>query len=940
MHVNVQGISNKIDSIEVLLLEENPDIFCVSEHWSSEAALESINWKNYKFVCSFGRVDHKHGGTAIFSHLDIKIKQLSYIDGVCMELDFEACGGLFDIHNKKFGLLTVYRSPNGCFDSFFNNLTASLEILKEHCSDIVLCGDLNIDSLKPSRPLRILCDIFDCFNMKYILNKATRIYTNKNGRTSTTAIDYMATNIATNTVSFNIIQPNIADHLAQILSINTPKASENTDKRCHESAVYRNFDSNNMANLKALLQDNDWNSLLHLGDVDDVFEAFNSVFMWCMDISCPYIKTKIRKNKNDNWISEEVRESSRGLRELFWLKSYFHIPELELKYKNNKKNHRQLIQKTKRQYYCNKIDSASNKPKVLWQIVNKIRNKEEKFDKVLTLNINDVATSEKLIVSNAFASYFSSVAVDLVERVHGGFRPNILYTIKCDRTFIFTPVCSRDVEYVLRSLKNKKSGGADGISNYLLKSVEEHIVEPLTIVVNKSFETGRFPSGLKTALVKPLHKKDCRTNIENYRPISLLSAFSKVIEKIAYGQIFDFLQKFKVLDKCQHGFTKHKSTETALFDCMDLVYKNLDDNNYVVGIFFDITRAFDCVDVNLLIDKLFSFGFRGVSLDWMVSFLTDRYISVNVNGARSSEIKIPLGVPQGSVLGPLCFLLMINDLPGYFKSGYPIIFADDTSVIVSTKKPEDLERFIINTVTNMRTWCAMNRLVLNDNKTKFVYFHKRRPLPNLQEQFTTETCVDLLGVKVDDNLSWNYHIEHVCKRLSSAYYAIHQLRSTLTRNNLIEMYYSLAYSIISYNVIVWGVGVEWKRVFVAQKRLVRLIFNIKYRNTCKNAFMENAILTFPCILVYKCVVFVRENAGKFEKYKSLHKYSTRNVCNITYPRHKLTLYEKSPTYFCIKIYNRLPDILKSISSVNLFKAEVKKYLASHAFYSIDEYLDM
>lgn len=221
-------------------------------------------------------------------------------------------------------------------------------------------------------------------------------------------------------------------------------------------------------------------------------------------------------------------------------------------------------------------------------------------------------------------------------------------------------------------------------------------------------------------------------------------------------------------------------------------------------------------------------GIRGLALDWINSYLSKRQMKVKVSNSFSDKFSVELGVPQGSVLGPLLFLIAINDLPNFLSDGSLVLFADDASIALASDTSEGLLGAVNQTITEMSNWCEMNRLILNNDKTSVVYFHKKRILP-IDDLFVPSTKV--LGIFMDDDLTFESQIQYLAKKLNSAYYAILQLKSTLDIRSLINVYYAMVYSIISYNIIIWGQAVNWHRIFIAQKRIIRLIFNIKHRDS-------------------------------------------------------------------------------------------------------------
>lgn len=253
---------------------------------------------------------------------------------------------------------------------------------------------------------------------------------------------------------------------------------------------------------------------------------------------------------------------------------------------------------------------------------------------------------------------------------------------------------------------------------------------------------------------------------------------------------------------------------------------------YVATLFFDLSRAFDTIDIKFVKFKLDRLGIRGPILEWIISFLSQRKLVVNVNNVNSDKFNIDIGAAQGSVLAPLIFLLYINDLT---LPGYMINFADDTSVVLSSTTLDELKIIIERAIQQMNLWCFSNRLILNEDKTVRAEFFKSAPHMSLDYQVEK---VKFLGSYLDPKLSWSCQIDHICKKLNSSYFALLKLKHTVTPATLLQIYYSLVYPHLSYNIILWGTATEINRVFVAQKRTIRLMFNLGNRESCREYFRE------------------------------------------------------------------------------------------------------
>ena len=320
---------------------------------------------------------------------------------------------------------------------------------------------------------------------------------------------------------------------------------------------------------------------------------------------------------------------------------------------------------------------------------------------------------------------------------------------------------------------------------------------------------------------------------------------------------------------------------------------------------------------------------------WIVSFLTDRKIFTCINDYTSNEYDVDLGVPQGSILGPLVFILFINDLPRHISKGLLINYADDTSIALSESTFEVLQESIAIVCEEFGTWCKKNRLMLNSDKTSVVIF-SRQHIPDAMF-LGGSVGTKFLGLMLDQDMSWIDHIDLVCAKLNKAYFAIMQLRYDLDGGTLLQVYYAMVYSSISYHIIVWGGAINTNRIFLIQKRIIRLMFNIKKRDSCRQIFIDNNILTLYSIYILKCCMYVKNNLSHFNINSENHDYFTRNGSNLLPPQHRTTAYQRSAYYSCVRVYNHLPFNIKNVVNINKFKLSLKRYLIDKCLYSLADF---
>ena len=502
-------------------------------------------------------------------------------------------------------------------------------------------------------------------------------------------------------------------------------------------------------------------------------------------------------------------------------------------------------------------------------------------------------------------------------------------------------------------IKNKWSSGPDDIPAILLKESIQCIITPLTHLINASFETGEFPNLLKTSKVIPLHKKNNKNDLENYRPLSLNSVFSKVFEYCVLDRLLKYLERNNILCQQQHGFVSGKSTTTAVFDCISQIVDCLEAGECPAGIFCDLSRAFDCVQHSILLERMFKYGIRGIILDWFKSFLGDRqqYVQIGYKHGntflqvRSEVCDVRVGVPQGSILGPVLFLLFVNPLPQNIKYNLTM-YADDTSALVSGNSNRIVEEEANHALASLDLWFRNNSLFLNTHKTYYMRFSTYQNHNNLDisvgcndVSLTEKNSIKFLGLEIDKNLRWNSHCSQLATKISKYCFLIKNLKTVLDESQLVSFYYAQIYSRLLYGIRFWGLSPHAHEVFLCQKRIVRAMVGAGRLDSCKPWFSKLKILPLICIFILDVCTFVHENRHKNLKHSDIHSYDTRNK-NQMYPNsHRLNITKSLPQNIGIKIYNHLPIDIKESESLKCFKGKLKCFLSINCFYTLDEFLD-
>lgn len=443
--------------------------------------------------------------------------------------------------------------------------------------------------------------------------------------------------------------------------------------------------------------------------------------------------------------------------------------------------------------------------------------------------------------------------------------------------------------------------------------------------------------------------------MDNYRPITLIPIFSKIYEKIAYSRISNFVESSNLLKNEQNGFRKNRNTSLTIFQLIKNVTECVDENIPVCVLFMDMSKAFDFVCHRRLLEKLYRYGIRGSAHEWIKSYLSNRTQCVQISQYcpdnkcitkyQSNYLHNNYGVPQGSILGPLLFLLYINDLPSAVTQQC-YLFADDTTIVIKSNKLENFESQINETLQKTIQWLELNNLKANLSKTKLMQFHTRRRNPkilnvNFENQRIDEVqSIKFLGVTLDSFCSWNDHIKDLCSRINRFVFALRRISQVVSKEAALTSYYGYIHSILQYGITMWGRSSNTDDVFIMQKKCIRAIFGLKTIESCRPYFKKYHILSLPCVYILSASIFVYEHAYFFKTFNELHKNPTRSQYRnkLYIPSTKLSLIAKNSYIMCIKIYNKLPDDIKDLPYLK-FKKSLKRWLQEKCFYSIQEYLE-
>lgn len=909
-------------------------VVCLSETHVTENIYKSeIQIKGYKHVICLSNSRHT-GGVLFYIKNNYKYTNIIYEIG---ELNCWFLGIKIIINCKPYIIITVYHSPNSSHMEFINKFENIMESSNFGNSTIIVVGDFNINVALNNFYKDKLIQSVNRIGLYQVMNQFTRITNN-----TSTIIDLLITN--KKDITFKVhLTPRITDHCIISINLNATKNLTNDYKVIRD---YKNF---NELNFQLDLIKYEWKCDANINLMSDNF-VYQILQTLNKHAPCKVIKERNLISKG--WWNTEIKMQIQERDNLFKRAT---ITKTANDWENYKKKRNEVvmtIRQKKSNYYMMKIDEAKDDSKEMWKTLKELLN-GSKINGKNEIAFGDNIVDNEELISMEFNNFFINSITEIIEDLNKDYdngNEDILENVTISSNYFekFTTVTMCSLRKCIQNLPNKTSS-TNGITTKILKSAFEIIGNRLLDVISTSLETGEVPKNWKVSTVVPIEKKPNTSNCNEYRPVNMLPSYEKVLELLVKDDLCNFIENNNILTNCQSGFRKNNSCETAIQSVLVQWKGVLNKKLYVGAIFLDFKRAFETINRPLLLEKLERMGFRGTVLKWFNSYLINRMQVCKYKNSVSEPREVLHGVPQGSVLGPILFILYLNDIVTYIKNSIARVeiqmFADDTLIYVTGNDIDVIIETLNEALEHICKWLTKNNLTLNTEKSKVMLLsnqfstinNSNRHVEINQQKIQRVTEFKYLGVIIDQHLKFSSHANYVIKKVSKKVYFLCRISSFLSEWSKLLVYKTIIAPHFIYcpTILFMFNNSEFYSLQKIQNKALRSILNCNSYTSIRFMLEQVEILSVRQIIMLNVFIFLFKLLNNMlpthlleycSFINDIHDYNTRNNQNFYVERSNTNYGQNHLFNKGLRLYNDLPQEIKNSSTIIMFKIKCTVYV--------------
>lgn len=933
LYINAQSLRNSLNDLQSFINELNfrIELVLVVETWLNESDKKYYNLINYQSFHSVREVGNG-GGASIFIHNDYDIGNIIFEESVNNNNFL-----LLSLLKQHINIGLAYRQPNNKLDPNGKLFMNKLELLLSTHNKSYFFGDFNFNLFADTPQITEYKNLIYSNGFKFLNSFSNQFPTRINNRfESSTSIDHIFTDLHffKDTLKHNFyLFDGIGDHKNIILNINQEQSHENTKTPSSFSFI----NNNKIHNLKLLENVNANTFDNFLNDIKSIIKENTVSFVRKSKSKKPYVNKHILKliKIRNRYMTLKVK--------------YPHSEYLLERFRFYKSLVFKAVKTSKKTYYEKIFKENTTNPRITWQHINNLlyNKTNTKKPECSQLKRNGISTTEPEIIANHLNDFFINVPntitnnlninMEYMEQAHQEEHYDIKFGFTCPE------VTEDEIKLIINNLTSSNACDIYGISNNFIKFHKNSLITSLTTLININIFSGHFPDCLKIGIVTPIHKNGDKTSTNNYRPITISPVIGKIFEYAILRRLEDHVFTNNIIHSNQFGYVKRSNTEVAISHILNPIYTHLDTRNAVSLTCIDLSKAFDCINHDILILKLKKLELAPFFLKLLISYLSNRKQATKIGNTLSAFLTIIFGTPQGGVLSGLFFNIYVNSIFHLPLSGEIFLYCDDMSIVNHATNSETLKEMIENDLKLIRDWLDIHILVPNISKTKYLLFHNKMRFESFTEHaLNIKFCniliervehIKILGIDIDETLSFKWHLQTIHNRIISFAYALKRIRYLLSDKTLLCLYYAHIQSHLHYMNFIWTPITQYlmNSIEVAQRKALKIILKKSWccsRNELYNIkILPVSVLcdVNSCLQVFKVSKRLTKCNIEVVTANQIHQFHTRYREDFVIKSCNTVLSSQNFFIRGFNLYNSLPQEIKRFNSLSIVKNRIREH---------------